>query len=54
MTSITPDKVFAACEKTDRIFDWFLGQTLEQATGRMVLIGFAGCALVVSVATAMI
>ena len=54
MTPITPDEVFTACEKTDRIFDWALGRTLEQAAGRIVLIGLAGCVLVVSVATAVI
>ncbi|MDE2167280.1 MAG: hypothetical protein KGJ66_13205 [Alphaproteobacteria bacterium] len=54
MTPITPDEVFTACEKTDRIFDWALGRTLEQAAGRILLIGLAGCVLVVSVATAVI
>ncbi|MGH7226214.1 MAG: hypothetical protein ACRELF_23610 [Gemmataceae bacterium] len=54
MTPITPDKVFVTCEKTDRIFDWVLGRTLEQAAVRIVLIGFAVCALVVSVTAAVV
>lgn len=54
MTPITPDEDFVACEKTDRIFGWVLGRTLEQAAVRIALIGLVGCALVASVATAVI
>lgn len=54
MTPYTPDEVFAVCEKTDQVFDWVLGRTLEQAAVRIVLIGLAGCALVIFVAAAII
>ncbi|MGH7002182.1 MAG: hypothetical protein ACREEA_11835 [Stellaceae bacterium] len=50
MTPITPDEVFTACEKTDRVFGWVLGSTLEQAASRIILIGIAGCAIVESAA----
>lgn len=51
MTRTTSAKDFAACEKADRLFDWVLGQTLEQAVVRMavMVIGLIGCALVVSI-----
>lgn len=48
---ITSDKDFAACEKTDRIFGWVLGRTLEQAVTRIVVLGTVGCAVLVSIST---
>lgn len=54
MTPITPDEVFVTSERTDRIFGGVLGLTLDRAAVRIVLIGLAGCALLVSVAAAVI
>jgi hypothetical protein len=51
---ITSDEDFAACEKTDRIFEWVLGRTLEQAVTRIVILGTVGCAVLVLISTLVI
>ncbi|HKS86482.1 MAG TPA: hypothetical protein VJR71_13460 [Pseudolabrys sp.] len=50
MSPMTSAETFAACEKTDRIFHWILGRTLQQAVIRIVAIGGVGCAAVVTAA----
>lgn len=51
MSPMTSAETFSACEKTDRIFHWVLGHTLQQAVIRIVVIGSVGCAAVVTAAT---
>lgn len=52
--SITSDEEFAAAKKSDRIFGWVLGRTLQQATLRIVFLGVVGCATLVSVSALVI
>lgn len=52
--NITSDEQFAACEKTDRLFDWVLGRTLQQAVSRMAVLGGIGGAVLVSISALVI
>lgn len=46
--AMTPDEVFASCERSDRALSRALGSTLQGATLRLVLILLAMCATAAS------
>ena len=50
---ITSAEEFAACERTDRLFDRVLGCTLEQAVVRLAVIGIVGGLMISLAATAL-